>query len=115
MLTILNNIQNPTPLVSPIWSSARGARNSFTQDAFGLAISPSLRGQKLPYWRPTSQPSLNAGSATATLAIMVHHGAARNAENYTSYMTNGVINAGLSLNDVFIVGPQVKWWTSEWV
>jgi len=37
----------------------------------------------------------------------VHHGAGRNAQDYTSYMTNAALRAGLSLDEVIVVGPQV--------
>lgn len=75
---------------------------------FPLSVTSQLDGRAMPYWRPASQPQLQLGNARATLAIVVHHGAGRNGENYTSYMANAVINAGLSLDNVVVIGPQVR-------
>lgn len=102
--------------------------SSYVQDVFPTSISPSVGGRGYPYFRPEGQVTLGEANPVATLAVIVHHGAARNGENYTSYMTNAVINgdmlllvgphhlaltdhapdsAGLDLSSVLVIGAQV--------
>ena len=81
--------------------------SDFRQGVFPTSASAGVEGRGFPYFRPSSQPPLEQGSPTATLAVVVHHGAARNGQDYTSYMTNAVLRAGLSLDDVLVIGPQI--------
>jgi len=81
--------------------------SDFAADSFYTSATSTLDGRKFPYFRPSNQPSLGTINSAATLAIIVHHGAGRNGEDYTSYMTNAVVRSGLSLEETMVIGPQI--------
>jgi len=84
------------------WSFA-----DYSADLFVTSASASVGGRAFPYFRPTAQPALGVANPNVKIAVIVHHGAARNGENYTSYMTNSVLRAGRSLGDTMVIGPQI--------
>jgi hypothetical protein len=85
--------------------------SDYTETIFPLSISGSVNGRGYPYFRPSSQAPLGAANPVTndkiTTAIIVHHGAARNGGDYTSYMTNAVLRSGGSLENTLVLGPQV--------
>ena len=94
------------------WSFA-----NYTRGIFTTSISGSVGGRGFPYWYPSSQSPLTNDSAllplipneneNITLAIIVHHGANRNADEYCSYMTNAVLNSGVNLQSTLVIAPQI--------
>ena len=66
---------------------------------FPVSISAQV-GRSYPYWRPAGQVALGEGS-DATAAFLVHHGAARNGDEYTLYAANAVDE------DVLVIGAQI--------
>ena len=77
-----------------------------TKAHFNTSITAAVGGRAFPYWRPAGQPELGAPAATAELAVIVHHGAGRNADDYCRYMMNSVRRAGLGAT-ALVFAPQV--------
>merc|ERR1719498_239906 len=63
----------------------------------------------MPYWRSPNMASLGAAENSAKnieLAVIVHHGSARNADEYFCYMQNGVAAAGIA-DTTLVLAPQI--------
>ena len=92
--------------------SCNGTFSEYKQSIFTTTISSLLDDRGFPYFHPSSQSPIDAETETdsnslITMAIIVHHGSGRNAEDYCSYMTNSVLMNGRSLTDTLIIAPQV--------
>lgn len=83
--------------------------SNYTQGLFTTSISSELGGRGFPFFYPSSQIpfTVNSPNERITLAVIVHHGAARNGDSYCSYMTNAVLRSGLSLDSTLVIGPQI--------
>lgn len=78
-------------------------------DTFKVGISPQVGGRAMPYWRTNGMPSLGAVAPAAEnidMAVIVHHGSARNADEYFCYMQNAVIAAGRA-ETTLVLAPQI--------
>jgi len=86
--------------------------SSFDFEGFNTSVSASVEGRAMPYVKPTSQVALGVRDDAVTTAIIVHHGAGRNAEDYLSYMVNAILNNqgsenAVQLKNTIVVAPQV--------
>jgi len=100
------------------WCERGDATCDWNFDEFSLAhFTTSISGQvqrAMPYFKPSAQTPLGVADSDVTNAVIVHHGAGRNAEDYLSYMVNAIVNNqgqgaenALQLENTIVIAPQV--------
>ena len=80
-----------------------------TKDELNISIT-GLTGRRMPYWRPPSQTPLGVANDQVTFGVIVHHGSARNGDDYLCSMFNGLSNRfgpPPAHDAVLLVSPQV--------
>mmetsp|Transcript_32030 Transcript_32030/g.83842 ORF Transcript_32030/g.83842 Transcript_32030/m.83842 type:complete len:396 (+) Transcript_32030:152-1339(+) len=84
---------------------------SVVKDEFEVSISPLVGGRTMPYWRASAGTPLGTHDAQITIGIIIHHGAARNGDDYACSMYNGVLKRFGSekhgANQVLLASPQI--------
>jgi hypothetical protein len=100
--------------------------SDFARSLFPTSITNLVEGRGFPYFHPSAQQPFDSYNEHITLAVIVHHGNARNGQDYCSYMANAVLNNGGSLESTLVICPQVYepgdeglnmstmiWWTND--
>ena len=77
----------------------------------GEFLLPHSAKAYLAYYSVTGQRFLGEYDENATAAVVMVHGAARNADDYLCWALQAVANAGLSLSNTFVLAP----WFAETV
>ena len=79
-----------------------------TKDELNVSITPQT-GRTMPYWRPPKQTPLGVKDANVTLGVIIHHGSARNGDDYLCSMFNGLVKrfGASGASSILLVSPQV--------
>jgi len=77
------------------------------KDLFNVSITPAV-GRAFPYWRSPTAAPLGVHDEDITLGVIVHHGVARNGNDYFCSMYNGLLKRfGAEARHVFLASPQI--------
>ena len=61
----------------------------------------------MPYWRSPQSAALGVKDATIKTGVIIHHGSARNGDDYFCSMFNGLAKRFGSDHTVLLVSPKV--------
>jgi len=78
------------------------------KDHFNVSITAATQ-RTMPYWRAPSAKPLGVADPFVTTGVIIHHGSARNGDDYFCSMYNGLLKhfGSASIGTVLLVSPQI--------